>query len=68
MQAGVIPQAPDPSTHLTRWTRRLRQTYKIRDYLSFEFEYTFKLSLEMSPRTQVTTDRHFFYLGYRWDL
>jgi hypothetical protein len=54
---------PDPAEHMG-----LRLTYAIRDYLSFEFEYTFKLSLEMSPGTRVTTDRHFFYLGYRWDL
>jgi hypothetical protein len=62
------PWISDPNTHLTRWTPGLRLTYKIRDYLFSESEYTFEHSLETSPGTRVTTDRHSWYLGYRWDL
>lgn len=61
-------QQTQPSTDLARWTPGMRLTYKLKDSLSFEADYSFDYSVTDDTVTRDVAKNHSFYVGYRWDI
>jgi hypothetical protein len=53
---------------LTRWTPGLKAAYRVRERFSVEAEVDFEISKTRSPVIVDDVTRHFYYVGWRWDL
>jgi tetratricopeptide (TPR) repeat protein len=56
------------NSNKTTWSPDFTVSYRIRDYLSLETEYTFEHTVTTSSTGKETTQHHFFTVGYRWDF
>ena len=59
-------QEDNQAVKLERWTPGLRLTYRVRDSLALEAEFTWEQSQTIGPMSRDDTSRGFFYVGYRW--
>jgi len=53
---------------LDRWTPGLRLTYRLRDNVALESEFTWEKTRTVGPASRDDASRGFFYIGYRWDI
>jgi len=53
---------------LDRWTPGLRLSYRVRESLALESEFTWEKTRTVGPASRDDTNRGFFYVGYRWNL
>ena len=53
---------------LDRWTPGLRLTYRVRDNVALESEFTWEKTRTVGPASRDDVNRGFFYIGYRWDI
>jgi hypothetical protein len=51
---------------LDRWTPGLRLSYRVRESLALESEFTWEKTRAIGPASRDDTSRGFFYVGYRW--
>jgi hypothetical protein len=61
-------QEDSQAVKLERWTPGVRLTYRVRESLALEAEFTWEQSRTVGPASQDDTSRGFFYVGYRWNL
>jgi len=61
-------QEDNQAVKLERWTPGLRLTYRVRESLTLESEFTWEQSKTVGPASRDDTSRGFFYVGYRWNM
>ena len=61
-------QTDTQDVKLDRWTPGLRLTYRVRDHVALESEFTWEKTRTVGPASRDDTSRGFFYIGYRWDI
>jgi len=61
-------QTDQQEVKLERLLPTLRLTYRARENLSLEAEFSWETTRTIGPASRDDTTRGFFYLGYRWNL
>ena len=61
-------QKDSQDVKLDRWTPGLRLSYRVRESLALESEFTWEKTRTIGPASRDDTSRGFFYVGYRWNL
>jgi hypothetical protein len=61
-------QTDNLAVKLERWTPGLRLTYRVRESLALESEFTWEKTRTIGSSSRDDTSRGFFYLGYRWNF
>lgn len=60
-------QKDTSDTRLQRWNPVFRVSYRLRDNWSLESELGMEYSTTTGPTSTDTTQRHYFFIGYRWE-
>ncbi len=60
-------QKDSSDTRLQRWNPVFRVSYRLRDNWSLESELGMEYSTTTGPSSTDTTQRHYFFIGYRWE-
>jgi hypothetical protein len=60
-------QEDNQAITLERWTPGLRLSYRVRESLALEAEFTWEKTRTIGPGSRDDTSRGFFYVGYRWN-
>jgi hypothetical protein len=61
-------QKDNQAVKLERWTPGLRLSYRVRESLALESEFTWEKTRTVGPTSRDDTNRGFYYVGYRWNL